>query len=111
MPDNTKNQTQPGRHEVHVGLRVTDEAGYQRYRDQMTPILGSMHAFFRYDMRVSELLRGDADEPFNRVFIISFPDRDTKARFFDDPSYKAVRAEHFDRSVSSVVQIAEYTLG
>lgn len=99
-----------GRHEVHVALRVTDEAGYQAYRDEMTPILASMGGFFRYDMRVSELLQGHAEEPPNRAFVLSFPDEPTKARFFGDPGYQQARERHFDRSVGSVVIVAAYTL-
>lgn len=98
-----------GRSEILVGLRVTDEDGYARYRAGMTPILEAMGGFFRYDMRVSELLRGQADEPFNRVFILSFPDGATRDRFFTDPAYLAVRAEHFERSVGSVTIMAGYT--
>ncbi len=98
-----------GRSEILVGLRVIDEDGYARYRAGMTPILEAMGGFFRYDMRVSDLLRGPADEPFNRVFILSFPDGATKDRFFADPAYRVVRAEHFERSVGSVTIMAGYT--
>tara|TARA_R110000782_G_scaffold124058_4_gene215556 strand:+ start:6158 stop:6478 length:321 start_codon:yes stop_codon:yes gene_type:complete len=100
----------PARHEIHVALRVTDEAGYRAYRDAMTPILESMGGFFRYDMRIAELLKGDAPEAVNRAFIISFPDKPTRERFFSDPAYRAVRDRHFDASVSSTVIIAEYDL-
>lgn len=99
-----------GRTETLVGLRVTDEDGYARYRAGMTPILETMGGFFRYDMRVSELLRGQADEPFNRVFILSFPDAATRDRFFADPDYLAVRAAHFEGSVGAVTVLARYTL-
>jgi uncharacterized protein (DUF1330 family) len=105
MPDNTGET----RYEVHVGLRVSDEQGYQRYRDGMTPLLESVGGYFRYDMRVSELLKGEAEEAFNRVFVISFPDEQTKLDYFADERYKAIRAEHFNPSVSSVRQIAGYT--
>lgn len=96
------------RYEIHVALRVADEDGYQQYRNEMTPLLEAVGACFRYDMRVSELLRGEADEPFNRAFVISFPDEQTKLDYFADDRYKAIRAKHFDRSVSSVRQIASY---
>lgn len=97
------------RYEIHVGLHVSDEAGYQRYRDGMTPLLEEVGGYFRYDMRVSELLKGDAEEPFNRVFIISFPDEQTKESYFTDERYLAVREEFFNPSVSSVRQISGYS--
>lgn len=104
----TTRTTPATRHEILVGLRVSDEAGYARYRQLMTPLLHETGAYFRYDMRVSELLKGEADEPFNRVFIISFPDEDAKIAYFADERYKAIKSEHFQRSVSSVTQLAAY---
>lgn len=98
------------RYEILIGMRVDDEGGYARYRAGMTPILETMGGFFRYDMRVSELIQGDADDPFNRLFILSFPDEATSARFFDDPAYKSVRSEHFDGAVRSYRVIAAYSV-
>lgn len=103
--------TAPARSELLVGMRVTDETGYTRYRAAMTPILESMGGCFRYDMRVSELLKGEADEPFNRVFILSFPDDAARDRFFADPAYQRARAEHFAGSVSSFTIMAAYNAG
>ena len=101
--------TSPARSEMLVGMRVADEPGYARYRAAMTPILESMGGFFRYDMRVSELLKGDAAEPFNRLFILSFPDDAARDRFFADPAYQQAKAEHFEGSVSSYTLIAAYS--
>ena len=95
-------------HESLVALEVTDDAGYQAYRDGMTPILEGYGGRFRWDFRVSEVLHHDGEERVNRVFILSFPDAATKEAFFSDPDYLAVRAEHFDRSVTAVARIAEY---
>lgn len=103
MPDT------PARFEMLVGMRVTDDAAYDRYRAAMTPILESMGGFFRYDMRVSELLRGDAAEPFNRLFILSFPDEPTRDRFFADPAYLHAKSEHYTGAVSSYTVVATYT--
>lgn len=97
-------------HEALVALYVTDEEGYQRYRDGMTPILASHGGRFRWDFRISEVLKSDGEERLNRLFILSFPDAETKNAFFSDPAYLAVRAEHFDRSVGAVERIAEYAL-
>ena len=74
----------------------------------MTPILETFGGYFRFDFRVSEMLKGEADDPFNRVFVLSFPDEATKDEFFADEKYQAVRAAHFDRGVRSYGQIAEY---
>lgn len=97
------------RYELLVGMRITDEPAYARYRAAMTPILEAAGGFFRYDLRVAELLKGDAGEPFNRVFILSFPDEAAKDRLFNDPAYQKARAEQFEGAVSSFTIMAAYT--
>jgi uncharacterized protein (DUF1330 family) len=96
------------RHEILIGMHVTDETSYAAYRAHMTPILESMGGFFRYDMRVSELLQGHADDPFNRLFIISFPDEATKDRFFNDERYIQIKRDHFEGAVRSFTLISAY---
>ena len=96
------------RHEILVGLHVSDDTSYQAYRDGMTPMLEERGGFFRYDFRVAEMLKGKSDQPINRLFLISFPDRETKDAFFADSDYLAVRAAHFDGAVDSVELIAEF---
>jgi uncharacterized protein (DUF1330 family) len=89
-----------------MGLEVTDDASYGRYRAGMTPILEGYGGSFGCDFVVAEALKGPS-ERLNRVFTITFPDQGTQARFFADPRYRAVRAEHFDRAVASVVVLHE----
>ena len=52
-------------------------------------------------------LRGSA--PINRTFVIQFPDRASKDRFFTDSQYLEIRARLFNRAVDSTTIIAEYT--
>ena len=94
MDDNT-------RFEILVGLHITDDENYDKYRAGMTPLLKEHGGYFRYDFKVSEMLQGDAQDPFNRVFVLSFPDKATKDRFFDNQAYKQVRETFFDISVMS----------
>ena len=96
------------RYEILIGMTVDDEAGYTNYRAGMTPILESMGSFFRYDMRVSELLKGDHTDPFNRLFLMSFPDKATSDRFFADAEYQRVKQEHFVDAVRSYIEIARF---
>lgn len=93
--------TENPRHEILVGLHVVDDEIYTKYRAGMTPILKDHGGYFRYDFRVSEMLQGQADDPFNRVFVLSFPDKDTKERFFSNEAYLKVRGHYFDTSVQS----------
>lgn len=94
--------------DVLVGLYVTDDAMYHRYREAMMPILRAHGGSFRYDFRIGEVLKSETDNRINRLFVISFPDAKTKESFFSNTEYKVARAEFFDPSVESVTPIAEY---
>lgn len=94
--------------EILVGLNVTDENMYQNYRDGMTPILERMGGFFSYDFRVSETLKSRVSHDINRVFIIRFPNAETRKEFFNNSEYKKIRQKYFDNSVSDTALIAEY---
>ena len=97
----------PNKHEILVGLHVTDEHTYGLYRAEMKPILRTFGGSFRRDFRVAEVLLG-GEAAVNRVFILSFPSSAAKEGFFADEKYLAVRAKHFDSSVGHVDMIAEY---
>jgi uncharacterized protein (DUF1330 family) len=90
------------------GLQVADAAMYQRYRDEMRPILERFGGGFGYDFAVSRVLISEADRPINRVFTIWFPDRARADRFFADPDYRAVRRAWFEPSVAAVTDIAAF---
>jgi len=96
------------RFEILVGLHVTDDETYDKYRAGMTPILNEHGGYFRYDFRVSQMLQGDSQDPLNRVFVISFPDEITKDQFFGNESYKRVREKYFDRAVKSNCILASF---
>ena len=94
--------------ETIVGLHVVDEAGYQSYRDEMTPILENYGGGFGYDFKVSEVLKSKTKAPINRVFTISFPDQDSRDSFFSNDEYLKVRQRHFEKSVTDTTIIATY---
>jgi uncharacterized protein (DUF1330 family) len=95
------------RHVTLMGLEVTDDASYARYRAGMTPILEAYGGSFGCDFVVAKVLKGPS-ERLNRVFTIAFPDRATKARFFADARYHEVRAQHFEPAVAQAVVLAEF---
>ena len=101
MDDNT-------RFEYLIGLHVTDEESYRRYRAGMTPILTEYGGSFRYDFRVGEVLKSETTDPINRLFVISFPSHDVADRFFADEAYAEVRATFFEPAVAAITTIAEY---
>ncbi len=96
-------------YEVLVGINVTNDDGYTKYRDAMTPLLESTGGGFRYDFKVSEVLKNEEGNPINRVFAIYFTDKEAMETFFSNKEYTQIRSEFFDSSVDAVTRIAEYT--
>ena len=94
--------------ELLVGLNVVYEDGYQKYREGTLPLLTACGGYFRYDFAVARVLKGEAQHPINRVFVVVYPDRDTQVRLFKDPEYLRVREEFFTPSVAGVTRLAEY---
>lgn len=91
-----------------VALHVTDEQGYQRYREAMAPLLAAHGGGFRYDFRVGKVLKSASEHPINRVFAIYFGSRELMDAFFANPEYLAIRAKYFDASVAGVTAIGAY---
>ncbi|MCZ7603995.1 MAG: DUF1330 domain-containing protein [Melioribacteraceae bacterium] len=95
-------------YEYLVGLNVTDDASYQKYREGMTPILKSYGGGFNYDFKVSEVLITQSQNKINRVFTLFFPDKETSERFFSDPEYLEVKKAYFEKAVESTTIISRY---
>ena len=73
----------------------------------MTPLLERAGGTFRYDFEVARTLKSEADHDINRVFVMRFPQRSDKERFFSDSQYLEIRKRLFEKSVSAVATIAE----
>jgi uncharacterized protein (DUF1330 family) len=89
-----------------MGLHVTDDDEYQRYREGMEPILNSIGGAFGYDFKIEEVLRSKVDSPINRVFTIEFPSREEMESFFCRPDYLEIQERHFKNSVASKTVIS-----
>jgi len=84
-----------------MGIYVSDNEEYQRYRDGMMPILHSFGGSFGFDFKVSEVLLSKTDDAINRVFTIEFPSKRIMDEFFSNPEYVAIQKRHFVNSVTS----------
>lgn len=93
-------------YECIMGLEVSNDTNYQKYRESMIPILHSFGGGFGFDFKVSEVLKSKTNEPINRVFTIDFPSKEIMDRFFTDPEYLAVKVKYFQHSVKSVTTIS-----
>jgi uncharacterized protein (DUF1330 family) len=89
-----------------MGLHVTDDDEYQRYREGMEPILNSIGGAFGYDFKIQEVLRSKVESPINRVFTIEFPNKEEMDSFFCRPDYLQIQELHFSSSVASKTVIS-----
>ena len=93
--------------EMTVGLLVADQKIYAQYRAEMTPLLEAAGGRFRYDFDVARTLKGEVSHDINRVFVLQFPDRASKERFFGDSRYVEIRTRLFEKAVMERVFISE----
>jgi len=93
--------------ELIVGLLVVDHEKYAQYRAEMSPLLEAAGGRFRYDFEIARTLKSEAKHDINRVFVIQFPDRASRERFFSDPQYVEIRTRLFEKSVEGMSIIAE----
>lgn len=89
-----------------MGIEVTNEEEYQKYRENMMPILHSFGGSFGFDFKIAEVLKSKSDSVINRVFTIDFPSKEMMDNFFNDPNYLAVKEQYFMHSVKSVTVIS-----
>ncbi len=95
-------------YEILVGLNVTDDELYQKYRDEMTPILKTYGGGFRYDFLIEKVLKTDSESKINRVFAIYFESEEAKNEFFLNEKYLQIKEKYFTPSVSATTTIAGY---
>ena len=94
--------------EMLVGLNVVDDAAFQIYRDEMTPLLEGHGGSFGYDFNVSEVLKTRTAAPINRVFTINFPSEEAMDAFFSNEVYQDIAEKHFENAVTDTTMIATY---
>ena len=93
-------------YEILVGLDIKNDQLYQKYRDEMKPILEAYGGRFRYDFKVSDVLLSETSNEINRVFTITFPDVKNKEAFFSDTAYLAIKKTYFEASVAATTIIS-----
>lgn len=95
-------------YEILVGLEVSDMEAYAKYREAMAPYLAKYGGKFMSDFMVSETLKPSDKQNINRVFTISFPDKQAEDDFFADPEYKIVKKKYFEPSVKVSYWLAKF---
>ena len=95
-------------YEMLVGLQVKDDNMYSKYRESMTPLLETYGGGFRYDFKISEVLKNEENGGINRVFAIFFKDKVSLESFFSNSAYIKMKSEFFEGSVGATTIISEY---
>lgn len=95
-------------YEMIVGLQISNEDLYSDYREAMRPLLEKVNGGFRYDFKVSEVLKNEEGKPINRVFAIFFESKSKMEAFFSDPEYLKIKKVFFESSVEATTIISEY---
>ena len=94
--------------EMTVGLLVVNQDTYTQYRTEMRPLLEEAGGAFRYDFEIARTLHSESGVDINRAFVLQFPSRSSKERFFADPRYVEIKHRLFDPAVKERVFISEY---
>ena len=89
-------------------LFVADRDQYAQYRAEIAPLLEAIGGAFRYDFEIAKTLKNEAGHDINRVFVLGFPSRAAKERFFTDSRYLEIRARLFETAVRRMTTIAEH---
>ena len=95
-------------YEMTVGLQIKDDAMYSSYREAMRPLLEKAGGGFRYDFKISEVLKNAEGRPINRVFFIYFGSKELSDQFFSDPEYLKIKSKFFEASVEATTIISAY---
>jgi uncharacterized protein (DUF1330 family) len=95
--------------EMMVGLTVTNDDVYTEYRAAMRPLLEAHGGGFRYDFKISEVLKSTSTHPINRVFAIYFKDEESMNAFFSNPDYLKIKATYFEKSVAGTTIFGSYS--
>ena len=89
-------------------LFVAGQDQYAAYRAEIAPLLEAAGGAFRYDFEIAKTLKSEVGHDINRLFMLRFPDRAAKERFFANPQYLEIRARLFEPAVRQITLIAEH---
>lgn len=95
-------------YEMVVGLNIINDELYSDYRKEMKPLLERHQGGFRYDFKISEVLKNEEGRPINRVFVIYFGNKEQMERFFSHPDYQEIKKKYFEASVKDTTILSGY---
>lgn len=91
-----------------VGAEISDQQGYQEYRDRMVVLLQAIGGKFEYDFHtVSSQMSGNGQN-YNRIFVLSFPSEEVMKSYFSNEEYVSIKRKYFDNAVADIASIASW---
>lgn len=91
-----------------VGAQISDQQGYQDYRDRMRVLLDKVEGTFEYDYHTVATQMATKGQHYNRLFVLSFPNEEVSKQYFASPEYQAIREAFFDASVADIQILATW---
>jgi uncharacterized protein (DUF1330 family) len=69
-----------------ANLDVTDAAGFEEYRQKVTPLIAKFGG--RYLVRGGEVRTLEGNLPIHRLVVLEFPSLEAAQSFYDSPEYQ-----------------------
>ena len=91
-----------------VGAEISNQKGYQDYRDRMVVLLEEIGGVFEYDYHAVSTQMSTHGKHYNRLFVLSFPSEAVAKAYFESEGYQAIRTEFFDESVKDIKPLATW---
>lgn len=91
-----------------VGAHISDQKGYQAYRESMVLLLKKLDGVFEYDYHTVATQMSAQGKHYNRLFVLSFPNEEVSKQYFADPQYQEIRKKYFDAAVADIEILATW---
>ena len=91
---------------IVVNLDVHDPALFDKYREQVPPIIAAHGG--RYIIRGAKLDHVEGKLPFKRLVVLEFPSVEAARGFYDSPEYQPVKKLRTDSARSDIAIVDGY---
>ena len=89
-----------------ANLDIKDQPTFQRYREQVVPLIARYGG--RYIIRGGEVENLEGRLALKRLIVLEFPSIEAARSFYECPEYEAIKALRVQSTVSEVALISGY---
>lgn len=90
-----------------ANLDVTDKAGFDEYRQKVTPLIAKFGG--RYLVRGGEVRTLEGNLPIHRLVVLEFPSLEAAQRFYDSPEYQPLLKIRLASTKSDLMLVDGYS--